>query len=174
MISKLKFLVKYFILAFIALVMVSLVVSCVFITSTEAETDTPPPSGVNTSDPVLFAGNNTVEAVYGNSGAAEDYHASGRLNPNFANAAGYSFARLQFNGADLTNGAVFTGDGIDSGSVTNLADVDGSGTAAYTYRNWSSNWSNRRRSSSHSDQSIDPDEYLGDKLNCCVRQLNRR
>ncbi len=121
---KLKYLVKYFVLGFIAL----------FIVSCSPETETTAPSeGGNDRYPVLFAGNNIVEAVYGNSGAAEDHYASGRLNPNFASAAGYSFARLQFNGTDLTNGAVFTGAGINSGSVTNLADVDGSGTAAYTY-----------------------------------------
>ena len=34
------------------------------------------------------------------------------LNPDFTNAAGYSFARLQFNGAELNPGTNFTGAGM--------------------------------------------------------------
>ncbi len=120
--GKLNYL-KYLVIGFIAL----FIVSC-------APTDsTSPAPAVNTSDPVLFDGNNVVNVTYGNDGETTGHVAIGMVNPNFsasnANIANYALTSLQFNGADLSDGDDLSGESVTAG----LDDVDGSGAAAYTY-----------------------------------------
>ena len=119
--GKLNYL-KYLVIGLIAL----------FIASCTTETDTTSPALVNNGDPVLFDVDNVANAIYGNSGQLTGYVANGEVNPNFTNEAGYSFGRLEFNDAELTDGADLSGESVTTG----LDDVDSDTSgdqAAYTY-----------------------------------------